>query len=104
MTEYVEVDEGGSAGPNGEDAGPADNQLEDFAHAVLRLSGMEHHEYDRVRKEEAVKLGVRVATLDAAVERIWRSAEAETRPGSGQDLKLPEPEPWPEPIERRRST
>ena len=81
MTEYVEVDEGASTGPNGEDAGqPADNQLEDFAHAVLRLSGMEHHDYERVRKEEAVKLGVRVAILDTAVEKIWRSAEAETRP------------------------
>ena len=44
----------------------------------------------------ADKLSVRVPTLDAAVEKIWRSAEAEAKPGNGQDLKLPEPEPWPE--------
>lgn len=71
---------------------------EDFAHAVLRLAELERHEYDGVRKEEADKLSVRVSTLDAAVEKIWRSAEAEAKPGNGQDLKLPEPEPWPEPV------
>lgn len=73
--------------------------VEDFAHAVLRLSGMEQHAYDRVRKEEADKLGVRVPTLDAAVEKLWRSTGSEAKPGNGQDLKLPEPEPWPEPVD-----
>ena len=93
MTDYVEVDDAARADSTEKFVEP-----EDFAHAVLRLAELERHEFDGVRKAEADKLNVRVSTLDGAVEKIWRSAEAKVRPGNGQDLKLPEPEPWPEAV------
>ena len=48
-------------------------ELSEFDLAVGRLAQMPRHEYDRVRKAEAKKLGVRVATLDAAVFAFSRS-------------------------------
>ena len=54
------------------------------------------YEYDRVRAPEAEKLGIRVATLDAEVDKI-RPANEPT-PGAGRPLVLPSPEPWPDPV------
>jgi Protein of unknown function (DUF3631)/RepB DNA-primase from phage plasmid len=70
---------------------------ETFEQATARLAQLPPHEYDRGRKAEADRLGVRVATLDAAVEAI-RSTEREDSAAKGKALDLPEPEPWSEPV------
>jgi putative DNA primase/helicase len=66
--------------------------------AVARLATLAPLDYDRVRAAEAKRLGARVGTLDAEVERR-RSAAVVATAGQGQPLKLIEPEPWPEPVE-----
>jgi putative DNA primase/helicase len=68
--------------------------------AVARLANLKPAEYDRARKEEAVRLGVRVGTLDADVEAARPApADDEESAGKGKALELPEPEPWPEPVD-----
>jgi putative DNA primase/helicase len=71
----------------------------DFTQAVARLAAMAPHEYDQVRKEEAIKLGVRVATLDDAVERARPVQADDATGGKGRALDLPAPELWHEPVE-----
>lgn len=60
--------------------------------AIDRLAQLSPLEYDRIRKDEAKALGVRPATLDAAVKAA--KAEAE----QGNDAPFNEVEPWPEPV------
>ncbi|RII26682.1 MAG: DNA primase [Geobacter sp.] len=69
---------------------PQDNP---WVSAIDRLAKLSPHEYDRTRKEEAKKLGVRPATLDNAVKAAQREAEqiAET--------PFHEVEPHPEPVD-----
>lgn len=65
--------------------------------AVARLSKLSPIEYDRVREAEAGKLGVRVTTLDAEVEKL--------RPGGakddaqGREVTFPVFEPHPLPVD-----
>lgn len=62
---------------------------------VARLAALPPLEYERCRKEEARRMGVRVTELDSMV-RALRSKE-DTR-GAGRELTLPEPEPWPDAV------
>ena len=52
-------------------------------------------EYDRVRRSEANRLGIRVGTLDSEIERL-RPASRKTR---SETLLFNESEPWPEPVQ-----
>jgi len=60
--------------------------------AVNRLAAMKPLDYDRIRKEEAKKLGVQSTTLDAAVKNARKNSDNE-------NLPFVEVEPWPSPIE-----
>lgn len=74
---------------------------EPVRHDVIRLAALCPVEYDRVRLEEAKRIGVRVGTLDAEVEKNRAAAntgEVRTE-GKGQALDLYVPEPWREPID-----
>ena len=76
------------------DADSRDN----FQEAVTRLAALLPQEYDRCRKEEKKRLGVRIGTLDSAVK-----AERERRNGDdglqGSAIEWPEREPWPERVD-----
>ena len=68
-----------------------------------RLAGLLPFEYDRLRVKEAERLGIRVGTLDDEVDKFRELHELyvddDASPGAGRPLKLPLPEPWPEPVE-----
>lgn len=66
---------------------------EDDATAIARLSKLSTMDYDRVRKEEAAKMGVSVKILDDAVSKARRKGE-----GDGNHLPFCVAEPYPEPI------
>jgi hypothetical protein len=68
----------------------------DFELAAERLAQLPPDEYDRARKAEASKLGVRVGTLDAEVAP--QRPEPETA-GAGHRLEWPEVVPWVESVE-----
>ncbi|HEX2257940.1 MAG TPA: DUF3631 domain-containing protein [Afifellaceae bacterium] len=63
---------------------------------VKRLAAMPPLEYDRIRQEEAERLGVRVGTLDKEVARLRCGGDGEA---AGAAVALPMPEPWPEPVD-----
>lgn len=68
--------------------------LPDAEAAARELAKLSELKYDQCRDEEAKRLGVRVAVLDAAV-RGYRKAEA------GEDeavVPFADPEPWHEPV------
>ncbi|HWX21741.1 MAG TPA: DUF3631 domain-containing protein [Candidatus Binatia bacterium] len=76
--------------PAAPDAPDAPHAPDDFA----RLARLSPAEYDRARRAEAKRLGLRLRTLDDAVEEargLLDDAEA-------NNICLPQPEPWPEPI------
>lgn len=58
---------------------------------IQRLASLSIIEYDRIRKTEADKLGVRVEILDRAVKDVQRD--------NVDDSGLPDVEPWEYPIE-----
>jgi putative DNA primase/helicase len=62
---------------------------------VADLAELDPIGYDRRRKAEAKRLGIRASALDRAVEDA-RGDEPET--GQGRSLDWPEPDPWPEPV------
>ena len=61
------------------------------------LAALASVEYDRRRKQEAKRLGIREATLDKEVAK--RRPDAADDPGAGTAVHFPEIEPWPEPID-----
>ena len=75
---------------------PADgyDTLGEYAAEVARLAALPPHEYDRVRRSEAQRLGVRVGTLDKAVEST-RPREAAGQ-GQGEPITFEDPDPWPD--------
>ncbi len=100
-----EAETNASASDNDDGAKDADAEAkdddaeatEDFEATFSRLAALSGFEYDRVRAAEAQRLGVRVATLDAEVEK--RRSVKEENTGSGRLLSLPIPEPWATPVE-----
>jgi putative DNA primase/helicase len=65
---------------------------------IQRLAKLSLVEYDRQREMTAKRLGIRTSTLDLAV-RQRRAEDNPSESKQGRALMLPEPEPWPEPIE-----
>ena len=65
---------------------------------VERLAKLSRIEYDRVRDAEAERLGVRVSTLDAEVEKARRKLTGDGNDGQGEAVLFPVIEPWPEPV------
>ena len=64
---------------------------------LARLAGLPPLEYERARKAAAEKLGItRLTTLDAQVATHRPKA---TDGGQGFAVKLPDVEPWPEPVD-----
>lgn len=73
-----------------ENIAPVAETLDD---AVSRLAMLRPLEYDQCRKDEAARLGVRPATLDAEVNKA--RGEGEAQAGSAfEDV-----DPWPEPVD-----
>jgi hypothetical protein len=62
--------------------------------AIASLAARPPAEYDRLRKSEAERLGVRVGTLDDMV----RQARGAISSPAGRGIGLHDPEPWPEPV------
>jgi hypothetical protein len=62
-----------------------------------QLAALPQVQYDRIRKEEAEKLGIRTETLDHEVKARRPRNEKET--GSGRALILPEVEQWSESVD-----
>jgi putative DNA primase/helicase len=87
----------------GDDAQPAADQrdtpcniLGDEAE-IDRLAKLSPIACDRELPATAERLGCRVPTLRAAVKAA--RGQGETAPGQGRPLDLPDPEPWPEPVD-----
>ena len=70
------------------------SQIENDAAALSRLAALSPLEYDRVRKDEARKLGVRVEVLDGEVA----SRRNDYYDARANEVVFPVLEPWPEPV------
>jgi putative DNA primase/helicase len=78
-------------------AGPEADQGEiNVDGEIARLAKLRPVEYERERRDAAARLGVRASILDKLV-----AAERpnDGTPGQGRPLELPEPEPWPSPVD-----
>ena len=60
---------------------------------AAKLASLPLGEYERHRKEEAKRLGVRASILDKLVAPL-----RETKGGQGGEFKLVDPEPWDSPV------
>jgi putative DNA primase/helicase len=75
-------------------------RLQNLEEEIARLAGLSRFEYERARRQAAKQLGVRVPALDKLV--FSRRAELGLRQDDGKQgrpVALPEPEPWPEPVD-----
>ena len=74
--------------------GESDNET------IRRLAALSLLEYDRIRKDEAKKLGCRESTLELLVNdrRLLLQPPSETSGLQGTAVKLADVEPWPEPV------
>jgi hypothetical protein len=72
-----------------------------LADEVERLATLTQLHYEQVRVSEAERLGVRVTVLDGEVEKHRRRTDPQNGIGGGQGASviLPDPDPWPEPVE-----
>jgi putative DNA primase/helicase len=81
----------------GKSTAEEDNTPDD--QAIARLAALSPIEYDRVRKEEAKRLGCRESTLDSRVNaKRLLSRPPDENKLQGQAVQLPNVEPWPEPV------
>src|SRR5262245_47605274 len=69
---------------------------ETLEETLARLAAMPPLEYDQVREAEAVRLKVRIGTLDQEVAKARDQAGAED--SDAADFLI-DPEPWPEPVD-----
>jgi putative DNA primase/helicase len=83
---------------DGTTAASEDEPLDTKA-VVERLAKLSRIEYDRVREAEAERLGVRVSTLDAEVEKARRKLTGDGNDGQGEAVLFPDIEPWTEPVD-----
>src|SRR5438067_2414585 len=65
------------------------------AAAFAALAQLTPAKYDRVRKAEARRLGIRIETLDSEVARC----RPDDYDAQARAVKLPPVEPWPEPVD-----
>ena len=73
--------------------GTAEGYEEPTIEAIQRLADQPSVEYERVRKDEAKRLGIRASALD-------REVKAARKNGQDEDgLGLFEPDPWPEEVD-----
>ena len=88
-----------AAGPDFSAIPPAAgyDSLGDFSAEVARLAALPEHEYERGRKAEAKRLGVRVGMLDAAVKAARPRGEDDG--GQGKPIELPEIDLHPDPVD-----
>lgn len=78
----------------------ADAPKETDEQAFGRLATLAPADYDRAREAEAKRLGIRAATLDAAVAQRRPSAKDTNNPQlRGRELDLADVVPWPEPVD-----
>ena len=68
---------------------------DDETATLARLAALSPLDYDRARESEAKRLGVRIGTLDSAVNGL--RGEVERVDGGGASA-LEDPEPWPDPV------
>lgn len=73
----------------------AAHDYRDLDATVERLKALSPVAYDRERKTAAEGLGIRVSTLDKLVLRGSRPEDDTTQ---GRPVNLPDPEPWPDPV------
>jgi putative DNA primase/helicase len=79
------------------EAGPQEPKGEDELNTTIgRLAAMSAAAYEKIRAGEAKRLGVRVTVLDKLVAA---EKKEDCTVGQGKQLELPEPEPWPEPVD-----
>lgn len=64
---------------------------------IARLADLDEMDYDRQRKAEAKRMGIRVTTLDGKVAQ-HRVPKTRTDNGAGMVFELDDPEPWPESV------
>jgi Protein of unknown function (DUF3631)/Primase C terminal 2 (PriCT-2) len=87
-------DDADSLAPNSDQ--PKASVASDIAIEIVRLAKLSWVEYDRERQAAADRLKIRVGTLDKEVEA--ERGETDDSAKQGRALNLPEPEPWPEPV------
>lgn len=66
---------------------------------IARLAALDPLTYDRVRKDEADRLRVRVATLDKEVERARPRADNADDKRAGSPFEIADVEPWDEDVD-----
>lgn len=64
---------------------------------IARLAKLDKLGYERERKDAAKRLGIRAPALDRLVTDERRQFDSDSK--QGRPLSLPEPEPWPEPVD-----
>jgi putative DNA primase/helicase len=69
-----------------------------LADEVVRLAALSPLEYDRARKAEAERLGVRVSVLDEEVRRARPEADSGGSRAQGRAVSIPDAEPWPDAV------
>jgi putative DNA primase/helicase len=79
-----------------DEATDVNNTAVNINEELQRLSKLNPIEYDRVREEEAKRLGVRVSVLD---KEVSRARESSGEPLKGRALEFYIPEPWNEPVD-----
>src|ERR1700747_1921243 len=63
--------------------------------AIARLAALPPKDYEQCRRNEAKRLGIRAAALDAMVREIKGAVST----ASGSPLNLKDPEPWPKSVD-----
>ena len=87
------------AKPPGEQP-PANGQADDTDAEIERLAKLSTVQYEQERKGAASQLGVRAPILDRLVQaERERLGLVEDDGRQGRSISLPEPEPWPTPID-----
>jgi hypothetical protein len=62
--------------------------------ALARLAGMSELNYERSRKSEAQRMGMRISVLDREVTNL----KAASASAANESITPPPPQPWPEPV------
>jgi Protein of unknown function (DUF3631)/Primase C terminal 2 (PriCT-2) len=75
---------------------PDSGQQKNDYETIARLAKLSALEYERVREDEAAKLGCRISLLDKLVEAARGNGAGHGK--QGQELQLKPPEPWPHPV------